>query len=128
MKCCLNGVHINEVPKFLAESPSVTTNAFQLADPFGTAHPLIILLQLIGVTSYFELNSLSIAEYENEEIQKIPYCQRTSMGYIDKSIFRMRDLYLRSMRSDKHPCNSSKGPVFVSTAILHSLAYDATHE
>ena len=39
MQCCLNGVHTSKVPKFLAESPRVTTNDVELADPFDTAHP-----------------------------------------------------------------------------------------
>ena len=38
MQCCLNSVHISEVPKFLAESPSMTAHAIDLTDPFDTAH------------------------------------------------------------------------------------------
>jgi len=34
MQCLLNGVHISEVPKFLAETPSETTHAIELVDPF----------------------------------------------------------------------------------------------
>ena len=71
MQCHLNGEHISEVPKFLAESPSETTHAIVLTDPFDTAHPCIIQLQLSGVTSYFGEYSLSIAEYQNEDIPKI---------------------------------------------------------
>ena len=71
MQCCLNGVHINEFPKFLVESPSVTTHAIELKDPLVTAHLLIIPLQLSGVISYFEMYSWRIAEYENEDINKI---------------------------------------------------------
>ena len=71
MQCCLNGVLISEVPKFLPETPSETTHAIELVDPFDTAHPLIILLQLSRVTSYFDVYSPSITEYENEDIPKI---------------------------------------------------------
>ena len=39
-----NGVHISEVPKFLAESPSVTTYAIELPDPLDAAHPWFIPL------------------------------------------------------------------------------------
>ena len=39
MQCCLNGVHISEVPKFLAETPSETTHAIELVNPFNVAHP-----------------------------------------------------------------------------------------
>ena len=34
MQCCMNGVHISEVPKFLAESPSETTYVIELVDTF----------------------------------------------------------------------------------------------
>ena len=71
MQCHLNGVHISEVPKFLAESPSVTTCAIESTDPFNAAHLLIILLQLSDVTSYFDVYSLSVAKYEDKDISKI---------------------------------------------------------
>ena len=74
MKFQLKGMHISEVPKFLTESPSVTTHAIQLPNPFDVAHPLIILLQLSRVTNYFALYSPSTSEYENEDILKIYLC------------------------------------------------------
>ena len=49
---CLNGIHFSEVPKFLAESPSVTSHAIELPDLFNAAHLLIIPFWLSGVTSY----------------------------------------------------------------------------
>ena len=64
MQCHLNGVQINEVPKFLAESPSKTTHAIELVDPFNASHPLII-------PSYFDVYSPSITEYENDNIPMI---------------------------------------------------------
>ena len=66
IQCCLNGVQISEVPKFLAETQSETVHATKLVDPLEAAHPLIILLQLSGVTSYFDVYSPSVAEYEND--------------------------------------------------------------
>ena len=51
MQCHLNGMHISELPKFLAESPSETTHVIELPDPFDAAHPLIIPLHLSSVTS-----------------------------------------------------------------------------
>ena len=71
MQCHLNGVHINEVPKFLAKSSSMTIDTIVSADPFDAAHLLIILLHLSGVTSYFDVYFLSVTEYENEDIPKI---------------------------------------------------------
>ena len=67
----MNGVHISEVPTFLVESHGETTHATELFDSFDTTHLLIILLQLSGVTSYYDAYSLSVAEYENTGIPKI---------------------------------------------------------
>ena len=52
-------------------SPSETIHAIDLTDPFDTAHLLNILLQLNGVISYFDMFSLSVAEFENEDIPMI---------------------------------------------------------
>ena len=67
----LNGVHISEVPKFLAGGASVTTHANKSIHPFDAAYPLIIWLWLSGVTSYFDVHYPNIADYENEDIPKI---------------------------------------------------------
>ena len=71
MQYHLNGVQINEVPKILLETPSETTHALELVNLFDAALLLIILLQLSGVTSYFDVSSPSITEYESEHIPKI---------------------------------------------------------
>ena len=42
MQCWLNGVQIDEVPKFLADSPSKTAYAIQIRDHINAAHMLII--------------------------------------------------------------------------------------
>ena len=70
MQCHLNSVQISEVPKILTENSNKTTHAIELVDTFDAAHPLIILLQLSGVTSYFDVYSPSVAEYENVVIPK----------------------------------------------------------
>ena len=71
MKCQLNSVHISEVPKSLAESPSENIHTIELIDPSNAAHLLIIPLQLSSVTSYFDVYSLSITKYENKDIPMI---------------------------------------------------------
>ena len=42
MQCYMNGVLIDEVPKFLAPVPSETTHAIELENPFDATHPIII--------------------------------------------------------------------------------------
>ena len=71
MQYHLNGVHIMEVPKFLAESSNVTTHVVHLTDSLDAAHPLATSFQLSSITSYFDIYYPHITEYENEDIQKI---------------------------------------------------------
>ena len=47
------------------------------------------------------------------------------MGSINRRIFRTRVLYVRSLRSDKHPWHSGKGICICQCIILYSLPYDA---
>ena len=49
-------------PQVFAVCPNVPTPAIELPDPFHAAQLLIILLQLGGVTSSFDVYSLSITE------------------------------------------------------------------
>ena len=71
MQCHVNGVLINEVPKFPAPIPSETTHAIQIENPFYATHPIIIPLKLNGVTSYFDVRKPTWEEYEDQNILKI---------------------------------------------------------
>ena len=116
MLCHLNGVHISEVSKFLAESPSVTTHAIQLTDTIETAHLPILPLQLSRVISYFE-------QYMRMKNSKdSPHYRRISIS-INEWLVRKKDLNAWSWL-DQYLCFSSKGPVQVSTVISYSLAFD----
>ena len=70
MQCHLNGMQISEVPKFLAENLN-ETNTLELVDPFNATHSLIISLPFSRNTSYFDVYSPSVTEYENDNIPKI---------------------------------------------------------
>ena len=71
MQCCINGVLIDEVPKFLAPVPYETTHTIQFENPFDTTRPIIIPLKLNGVTSYFEVKKPTRNEHKDKEILKI---------------------------------------------------------
>ena len=55
MQCSLNGINVNEVNKFLAESSSMITHLIQLTDLFNEAHPLMIPCQLSSLTGYLTI-------------------------------------------------------------------------
>ena len=129
MQFHLNGLHISEVSKFSTESPSVTTHALELTDLFNAVHPLIIPLQLSQAISYFDVYSISIAEYENEDILKIhlidkePPWDPSTKEYSEREICTLDHQGQVSI-----PATAAREPVYVSIVISYSLANDASDE
>ena len=119
MQYHLNGAHISEVTKYLAESPCVTTHAIELPDPFDATHIFIIPLQLSSATSYFY-------EYKNEDIPEFlltaeePPWEPSTNNYSERE-----NQILDHQGQISIPYTAARGPVFVSTVISYSLAYDA---
>ena len=117
MQCHLNGVPISEVPSswLIAQ----VTHAIIVIDPLDVAHLLITTLQLYGVTSYFNVHSSNIAEYENEEIPEIhltedelPWDPSTNEN--SERVTQMTDHQGHIIVS----AMMAKGPVFINTIIL----------
>ena len=67
----MNGVLIDEVPKFLAPIHNETIHAIQIVNPFVDNHPIIIPLKLKKVTSYFDVRKPTCEEYKDQNIFKI---------------------------------------------------------
>ncbi|KAL7475176.1 hypothetical protein ACHAW6_001103 [Cyclotella cf. meneghiniana] len=55
MKCRINGVEINEVPRFLTSTPTTSSHSIVIANPTDDAHQCTIPLQLEGDVSYFDM-------------------------------------------------------------------------
>ncbi len=68
MQCRINGMDINEVPRFLTSNPTTSSHSIVIADPTDDAHPYTILLQLEGVVSYFEYTFPTSAKDKDEDI------------------------------------------------------------
>ena len=73
----VNGVRISETPKFLADAPTSKTHAIEVDDPLDPSEPLIIPLQIKGVTSYFSVRKPTVDEYEDEDL---PHITMTAEG------------------------------------------------
>ena len=126
MQCHLNGVHISEVPEISAETPSETTHAIDLVNPFYATHPLIIQLQLSSVTSYFDVYSPSITEYENDDILKIHLTAEEPPWDPSTSKYSEQETQILDHQGQiSIPAIAVRGPIFVSTVVSYSLAYDA---
>jgi hypothetical protein len=78
MQCQVNGVVIDKCPKFMASNPTDSTHSITIQNDNGNlAHPLIILLRLEGVVSYFEFSKHTPEEYSDKDI---PHCVLTAEG------------------------------------------------
>ena len=64
-------MHNSKIPKSLADTPNETNHTIQVLDPLDAACPLVIPLQLHDSTSYSDVCSPSMSEYENKDIAKI---------------------------------------------------------
>ena len=69
MQCHLNGVTVNDVPKFLLKNPTVDDHAVIIPSDLDDL-PLRISLMLQGVTSYFPVQAATLSEYESDVIPK----------------------------------------------------------
>ena len=55
MQCRINGVEINDVPKFLSPNPTTSSHSILIADPTDKVHPYTIPLRLEGVVSFLSI-------------------------------------------------------------------------
>ena len=74
MNSRISGVIINELPNFLAEDPDEKAHAIIFDGPLNPNEPLVILLALKGIASYFLSKNPKASEYEDESI---PYIEMT---------------------------------------------------
>ena len=70
MKCRMNGVEINETPKFLLNNPNESSHAIVVEDTEGSTL-LVIPLLINGFTSYFTCRNPARSEYEDGDLPRI---------------------------------------------------------
>ena len=81
-------------------------------------HTLIIPLQLSGVTSYIDVYSPSIAEYENEDIPKIHLISEEPPWDPSKKKYSEQESHMLDHQVQiSIPATEAKGPVYVSAVI-----------
>ena len=76
MQCRMNGVEIDEKPRFLHHSPNDSSHSISIINPEDSL-PLIIPLQLEGVVSYFPVRKPTQDEFERSTI---PHLSLTAEG------------------------------------------------
>ena len=103
----------------------MTTHFVELTDPFDATHLLIILLQLSSVTSYFDVYSPIIKEYENEDIPKIHLTAEKPPWDPSMEEYLERETWALDCKGQiSTPATAARGSVYVSALISYSLADD----
>ena len=125
MQHCVNGVVIDEVPKFLAPVPSETTHAKQIANPFDATHPIINPLKLNRVTSYFEVKKSTQEEYQDENILKVELMAKVAPWDLSSPEYSHQEQSTFHYRGQcVSPDTPSIGHFFINSITWY--AYDAT--
>ncbi len=65
MQCCVHDVIVNNLPKFLASDPTDQTHALTIKDPDNPLQPVILPLNLRGVTSLLYVRPVTIDEFNS---------------------------------------------------------------
>ena len=95
MQCRINGVEINEVPKFLTQNPTTSTHSIRIANPTDAVHPYTIPLQLEGIVSYFEYALPTSAEFEDPEIPHLELtAESPAWNPYDKDFAQLEESHL----------------------------------
>ena len=68
----MNGVEINETPKFLLENPTYSIHAIIVEKPEGGGL-LVFPILINGVKSYFTCQNLKISEYKDRDLPIIDF-------------------------------------------------------
>lgn len=71
MQCCINGVVINDTPKFCVRNPDDLVHAIEFDDPIDPDATLHILLLLCSAISCFNVRCPNRDKFEDEDIPKI---------------------------------------------------------
>jgi hypothetical protein len=62
MQCQVNGVIVDNMPKFLTSDPTDHTHALTITDPHQPAQTVILPLALRGVTSLLNVRGITLDE------------------------------------------------------------------
>ena len=79
-----------------------------------------------GVTSYFDMYSPSVTEYENDDIPKIRLTAEEPHWDLSMNEYAERETQMLDHQGQISIPATARGPVFDSAVVTYSLAYDAT--
>ena len=129
MQCRLNGVTVNEIPKFLVDNPTNVTHSlvFPMQEQDDDAQPTIIPLALDGVTSYFLVTKPTQEDVEDESMLHLDLTAENPPWNPQDPDFAHRERNMvDSAGLINIPDTTARGPVFISEVSLNNDAVDVS--
>jgi hypothetical protein len=77
MQCRVNDMTVNDLPKFLAANPTDQTHALTITDPDNPLQLVILPLTLRGVTSLFNVRTVTINEFNSQDYPQLHLTSET---------------------------------------------------
>ncbi len=91
MQCRVHDTVVSKCPKFVSASPAENNQILLVHDHDSCSPPLIILLSLDSVTSYFEARCPSLEENEDEKILKCHLTSKSLLLHTSTSLYSLQE-------------------------------------
>ncbi len=97
MQCQLNGVSVNDMPKFLVKNPMVNDHTVIILSNTDDSS-LLIPLMLHGITSYFPVRAVTLSEYKSDVIPKFHLTAEAQMWDPSLSSYSLQEECMLNFR------------------------------
>ena len=125
MQCRVNDVIVNDLPKLLASDPTDQTHALTIKDPNNPIQPVILPLNLRGVTSLLYVRPVTIDEFNSLDHPRLHLTSETLTWDPSTTLFEEQETAMIDYSGNIISNDAVRGPS--QTLIineLHSLATD----
>jgi hypothetical protein len=125
MQCRVNDVIVNDLPKLLASDPTDQTHALTIKDPNNPIQPVILPLNLRGVTSLLYVRPVTIDEFNSHDHPRLHLTSETLTWDPSTTLFEEQETTMIDYSGNIISNDAVRGPS--QTLIineLHSLATD----
>jgi hypothetical protein len=130
MQCRVNDVIVDEMPKFLAPQPTDQTHALTLTDPDNPLQPVILPLDLRGVTSLLYMRNVTPDEYDSGQYPRLHLTSETLTWDPQTTSFEEQECAMMDYSSNIVRDVAVRGPDFVISKLNSMIIdpYDFTHD
>ncbi len=125
MQCRVNDVTVNDLPNYLATDPTDQTHALTLTDPDNPLQPVILPLNLRGVTSVLNVRSRTIDEFNSHDHLRLHLTSETLTWDPTTNLYEQQEHAMMDYAGNIVRDAAVRGPKLILNE-LQSLTTDLT--